>query len=481
MTPPSQTFTVTNTGNMTLTITKAAPPTAPFTVLNPIPEGQQLAPGESYSVSVVFTPPQLANFTGTYVITTDTGQGPMDVTMSGTGVPVPAIPVTAPGGGWTVNGSARMSGTNLVLTTTHRHTAGSAVYGTPVPSAGLTAGFTARLNGGTGGDGLTFSLLDATKATATSLGGDGSGMGFSGLSGITVVLGTSWQPALRSDNFLGVATSGERGRLIYIATSTHIPLLRSGTHTVTVQVTGAQLDVSIDGTLVLSPTVTLPANVLPAFTASTGAHTDDHVVSAVTISSGSATVSAPGGGWSYNGTATMRGAGAALTPGDRNQAGTVTYSAPLKMHAVELEFTSVIGGGPAARGLTFSLFDAASVSPGAIGNRDDGLGATGLPGVYVILDPFTGGKPVSSVAIGTNPASGTAPTVLYSTTNVPSLLGTHTVWVTIYSGVITIAIDGTRVLQGSEPIPATALPSFTAGTGIGADAHVVSGIAMQYF
>lgn len=481
-------FTVTNTGNLTLTVTKAAPPTAPFTVLNPIPEGQQLAPGESYTVSMLFTPYQLANFTGTYAISTDTGQGEMDVTATGTGTPTPAIPVSAPGGGWTVNGSARMAGTNLELTTPHTtHTAGSAVYGTPVPSAGLKADFTARLNGGTGGDGMTFSLLDAATSKPTSLGHADGGMGFSGLKGVAVVLGThravsaSMHEGAQSDNFVGIATGNRDGSLTYLATSTHVPALRKGTHAVTVQAAGGRLAVSVDGKVVLAPTVALPAEVLPAFTAATGALTDDHMVGAAVISSGGANLPAPGGGWSYNGTSALSGPDTLLTRAGHDQPGTVTSPTPLGIHAMELQFTSVIDGGAAGRGLTFSLFDAASVTPGAVGERGDGLGASGLPGVYLILDTYTGGKAASSVAIGTNPASGTAPTLLYSTANLPSLLGTHTVWVMYFGGLLSIAIDGTLVLQGTVTLPATALPSFTAGTGQGGDAHLVRDVSLQYF
>jgi hypothetical protein len=81
----TQTFTVSNTGNINLTVTKAAPPTAPFAATNPIPEGQQLAPGESYTVSITFTPTAVQNYTGAYEVSTDTGQGAMYVNMTGTG------------------------------------------------------------------------------------------------------------------------------------------------------------------------------------------------------------------------------------------------------------------------------------------------------------------------------------------------------------------------------------------------------------
>lgn len=475
-----QTFTVTNTGNLTLTITKAAPPAGAFTALNPIPEGQQLAPGESYTVSVTFTPFPPEDFTGTYEITTDTGQGPMNVSLTGTGVPGSGVPVTPPGGGWTLNGSAAMSGTNLALSPADTQQAGSAVYGIAVPSAGLTAGFTAQLNGGSAGDGLTFSLLDAAKSTATALGGADDGLGFSGLPGISVVLGTHWQWGALSDNYVGIATDGRFNTLRYLALSRRIPPLRTGTHTVSVQVAGDRLDVSVDGRLVLSPTVTLPASVLPAFTAGTGRSYANHVISGVTISSGSTSVPPPGGGWSYNGSAGMSGSDTALTPVAPDLAGSVTLANPLAIHAMQLNFTSVIGNGTGGNGLTFSLLDAASASSGAVGNSGDGLGVTGLPGVYVTLNTVTNGQAVSSASIATNPASGTAPSAYFTATNIPSLIGTHTWWVVFYQGVISVAMDGRIVLRGAVVIPSSVLPSFTAGTGASTDSHVVRDVFFEY-
>ena len=83
----SQTFTVSNTGNINLTVTKAAPPTAPFAAANPIPEGQQLAPGESYTVTMTFTPTAVQSYSAAYEVSTDTGQGAMNITMTGNGEP----------------------------------------------------------------------------------------------------------------------------------------------------------------------------------------------------------------------------------------------------------------------------------------------------------------------------------------------------------------------------------------------------------
>jgi hypothetical protein len=80
-------FTIRNTGNIVLTITKAAPPTAPFAAPYPIAEGQQLEPGDALSVPVVFAPLKGGAVSGTYLVTGDDGTGPKTIRLTGTGVP----------------------------------------------------------------------------------------------------------------------------------------------------------------------------------------------------------------------------------------------------------------------------------------------------------------------------------------------------------------------------------------------------------
>jgi hypothetical protein len=79
-------FDIANTGNIGLTITKAAPPAAPFGALVPVAEGQQLAPAAVIHQSVSFTPTLPGPFTGSYLITSDDGRGPQNVTVRGVGV-----------------------------------------------------------------------------------------------------------------------------------------------------------------------------------------------------------------------------------------------------------------------------------------------------------------------------------------------------------------------------------------------------------
>src|SRR5581483_4649422 len=176
----TQTISVENTGNLNVTITKAAPPSLPFVVNTPLPEGQVLVPDEDVQIQVTFSPTATGAFTNQYVISSDDGHGAHTIALSGTGArstggtPLPS----AVSGGWIFNGSAAMSGSDLVLTPATANLAGSAVYSTPLPANGLTASFTATENGGTGAEGLTFALLDAASTNSKSVGGTGNLLGF---------------------------------------------------------------------------------------------------------------------------------------------------------------------------------------------------------------------------------------------------------------------------------------------------------------
>ncbi|MGN6242227.1 MAG: Ig-like domain-containing protein [Motilibacteraceae bacterium] len=202
----------------------------------------------------------------------------------------PTTTLPAPTGtGWTRNGSAAVSSTDLVLTTTAASRAGSAFSNTAVPSDGLDATFTAQIGGGTGADGMTFTLLDGA-APATSLGGAGGALGYGGLAKAVAVTLDTWKNGSDpSGNFVGVAdgTTTSPDTMHYLATSTAIGDLRTGTHTVHVTVSGGRMQVAVDGTQRIDVAVTLPTSVRPGFTGATGGSTDNHVVRDVTITAGS--------------------------------------------------------------------------------------------------------------------------------------------------------------------------------------------------
>jgi hypothetical protein len=280
-------FDVSNTGNAPLTITLAKAPSGAFTAVAPLAEGVTLGPGDVVHQQVTFTPTATGPASGQYVLNADTGQTAQTETLTGTGVNGTALPAPT-GTGWTRNGSASVSGTDLVLTTATANQAGSAFSTTTLPSEGLDARFTAAIGGGTGADGMTFTMLDGSLP-ATSLGAAGGGLGYGGLSPAVAVTLDTYQNGLDpSANFVGVADgvlSSGADNLHYIATASTIGPLTSGTHDLEVAVHGGHLQVTVDGTLRIDTPVTLPATVRPGFSAGTGGQTDQHVVRNVSVSS----------------------------------------------------------------------------------------------------------------------------------------------------------------------------------------------------
>jgi len=194
-------------------------------------------------------------------------------------------------GGWQLNGTAQLNSTgsppNLELTSATSYQAGSAFDPVPVGSVGITASFDAFIGGGSGADGLTFTLADAGSAQPTALGVNGGGEGFSGINGTAVSFDT-WQNAVNpSDNFIGIATGpipGAANELNYVATNTSIPALQNATHHFVVTTTSAGITVTMDGTQVLNYADTdLPPYVLLGFTGGTGGFNDIHQVQNVVI------------------------------------------------------------------------------------------------------------------------------------------------------------------------------------------------------
>lgn len=476
----TRTLEVANTGNLPVTVTKAAPPALPFVVNTPLPEGLVLNPEDTAHVDVTFAPTGSGSFSNTYVISSDDGHGAHSIAVIGTaagrpgGTPLP--PITQ--GGWFVNGSARIAGATVVLTPDAMGLAGSAVYSTPIPSDGLTASFTAQIGGGSGGDGMTFALLSAAGNNSRSLGGGGGGLGVAGLPGVAVALDTFGNRADPSNNFVGISTGATGGALTYVATSTSIPNLRGGPHGVTVTVSGTTITVSIDGAQRLSVDVPgLAPAVLPAFTGGTGTATDQHAVHDISISSGGSPLPSPGTGWRFNGSADVAGSQVVLTPAATSRAGTALYTDPVVTDGLTASFHLAIGGGTGADGAALVLLDPAQASPTGVGGVGGGLGFAGLAGVAVsfVTYPQHGIDSHNFVGIETGTAGG-APSFLASTTDVPDLRArAHDVVVSISGSTISIAIDGTDVL--SHPVAAlgpTALVGFCAGTGALTDVHAIT-------
>jgi len=483
------TISVTNTGNLPATITATAPPQMPFGAPDPIAKNLPVGSGYDLQIPVTFTPTGVGTVARSYKITWTDAKGTHSLTIpvSGTGTPAATgtKAIAPPGGGWVLNGSAAMSGTSLQLTQTAASQAGSAVYPDPVPSNGLNAQFTARIGGGTGADGMTFALLNAQSAGAKSVGGNGPMLGFGGLPGVAVVLSTVHASGYPSNNFVGIATGASGGRLTFAATSTNVPKLRPGAHAVGVSVSGGTVKVKVDGTQVLSKAVSLPASVLPAFTASTGSATDNHAITSAAITAGGSPLPPPGGGWSFNASAGMTGADVSLTHAVKNSVGSVVYPVPVATGGLKLTFDAQLSGGTGGSGLTFSLLDPAAETATAAGGGAGDIGFGGLTGVSVALVThqyfgYPSGN-FAGLSVGTTGGGTRLAFQSVAAGIAPLRSGTHTVQVTITGGgVLVVTLDGQQILQRGEPgLPATALLAFTGATGGITDVHTVRDVAIS--
>ncbi|MET8536262.1 choice-of-anchor D domain-containing protein [Streptomyces sp. NPDC005065] len=485
----TKTFDISNTGNIPLTITKAAPPAAPFHVTNPLSEGQVIGPEDVVHQAVTFSPTSIGVATGTYQLTSDDGRGPQNeaLTGTGTGTGPTGVAIPAPGaGGWKLNGSAQLSGNDLQLTQTGTYQAGSAVFPVPVLTDGLKATFTTVIGGGTGADGLTFSLLDAARATPSARGTNGGGLGWSGQAGVAVTFDTYRNGKDPSSNFVGIATAGSGTNLTYAATTTAVPNLRSGPHAVSVSVSGTTLTVSLDGTQLLRTAVaSLSPTALLAFTGSTGGRTDIHTVRDVAITATSYAVPPPGpNGWTFNGSAALSGTDLVLTKAVQNTAGSAVQGTAVPSARLRANFTAAIGGGTGADGLAFLLLDASRTTPKALGALGGGLGYSGLPGIAVTLDTRRNGNDPSANFVGVA-IGGTGDKLQYAATStaVPALrTGTHAVGVTVTTaGHLLVSIDGKQIIDTAVNLPQNVLVGFSGATGGSTDNHTVSsGASITY-
>ena len=285
----SKTFTVTNTGGTTVTITKSKPPSGgAFAATTTLSEGTTLAPGASATETVVFTPTGPGYASAVWALNGNDSTGLHEVAFNGTGT------VPAPGAAWSHNGAATISAGVLRTTPATANKAGSGFFTAPLDSRHLVVQFDQVIEGGTGADGQTLTFADATKATPTALGVAGGGLGFSGIPGIAVAFDTFKNPANPSNNFLGISDGAgtSADRLHWLATATAVPSLRSVVRHIKVEALNGTVTVWIEGTQVLTGAFTLPPRVLLGFTGGTGGQTDSHRVENVVIT-GDAAPSGP--------------------------------------------------------------------------------------------------------------------------------------------------------------------------------------------
>jgi len=142
------------------------------------------------------------------------------------------------------------------------------LYGSPVPTDGLTAAFNLSMNGGNGADGAAFDLLAPNQPTS-SVGQDGDGIGFAGLSGVSVQFAT-----FPSDEVM--IKSGAT----VVASNTSVPQMRGVVRAISISITGHAMTVRIDGATVLHATVAdLTSTAMVGYSGGTGQLYDVHAIS----------------------------------------------------------------------------------------------------------------------------------------------------------------------------------------------------------
>jgi hypothetical protein len=189
--------------------------------------------------------------------------------------------------------------------------------------------------------------------------------------------------------------------------------------------------------------------------------------------------------WQLNGSATANASTGTiqLTPASTEVAGSAFSALPVATAGLAAAFTAQLNGGTGADGLTFALADTTQAGPTALGAPGGGLGFSGISGIAVALNTFPNTQANSNnfVGIMAGPNSGNDVVTYLATATVPTPLrtGTHTVAVSINGGVISVFVDGTKLLAytpAAGVIPANAYAGFTGGTGGQTDIHAVSNV-----
>jgi hypothetical protein len=139
-TTASQTFEVSNDGNLGLTIKKAAPPVGVFNAPTPMSEGQFLSPGDELFQTVTFTPTAPGPVQAVYAITGDDGGGPQNVLITGTGVDDPIAAKFAQLSAAGVRPGNALGGEKPIGDGNYQVFSGGTIYWSPATGAHLVLG-----------------------------------------------------------------------------------------------------------------------------------------------------------------------------------------------------------------------------------------------------------------------------------------------------------------------------------------------------
>jgi hypothetical protein len=325
----------------------------------------------------------------------------------GAGPPPGTIPSPV-SGGWQLNGNAVLNSTasppNLALTPATNWQVGSAFWPTSVTGAGISASFDMFIGSGSGADGMTLTLADASQTQPTALGNNGGGLGFSGIHGIAVAFDT-WKSSVNpSNNFVGIGTyNSPQQQVNYVTTNSSIPALRNTVHHVVVTTSANGINVTMDGNQVLAYTTSLPSKVLVGFTGATGGFSDIHEVQNVSITTGplppppTVTGVSPTSGSAAGGTqVTITGSGLTGVTG-------VQFGSAAATNVAVNSDTNITATAPAGQA---GAVDVTVIGPG-------GTSATSSADQFTYIPPPV--PTVTSVSPGSGPSTGGTPVTITGT------------------------------------------------------------------
>ncbi len=291
----SGSFTITNTGGSTAIFTKVNTPSSPaFIFSQSLVAGDQIQAGMSLTINVTFQPDATGLQRDVWQLTTNEPGAPeLTIDFSGTSTGAGfALPVLSSGAGWTLNGSASITGHQLTLTPLSAFQAGSAYWPVAVPSATMSLSYVMSESLGNGADAEALVLANAATSGPASLGASGSGLAFNNVQGVGVVLGTYPEPGSPPTvdptgagyGWIGVTNGWNAATNQYNwIGGVNLPAELGGVQNnplgVSVSIANSQLSVYVNGVLELSVALNLAPSVFVGFAGSTGTLFNRNVVS----------------------------------------------------------------------------------------------------------------------------------------------------------------------------------------------------------
>jgi Bacterial lectin/Abnormal spindle-like microcephaly-assoc'd, ASPM-SPD-2-Hydin/PQQ-like domain len=493
--PVKLSVTLTNTGGTALVINRSKPPTKTgFSLVDYVPEGEILQAGESTTASISLTPQVVGSNSDVWEFNGNDGGGVRTVTFRANGV-APPDPTAATGSGWTRNGETAVVGSDVVLTGGVRNnSSGNTMWTHPVAMQNLVVSFdmySGKANKPVGGEGISFFFGEVGEVDVNAVGLAGNGFGFGGIAAQGICFDTYQNPRNEpSSNFVAACTP-MNGVMVRRGSRTLATPMRQNTRHVTISFGEMVGTVAVDGTTVakfIFPN--LPEFATIGFGASTGPgnHLDLHSISDVRVTHTAENPTldnfAPSlGGWQMNGEATALNEGFRVSNPARKTlgaetTGSVFYGEPLSGN-LTAEFDLDLRGTSSGGATTFALLDADRFRPFFVGGPNSGLGWSGGSGVVVAFDTVRHLNDPSNNFVGITTSGSAQPTWLATTTAIPNLrTKVYRAKVTISSGRITVALDGTTILDRAVTIPTRYFAGFTAARGALRGPHIVGNVSL---